>query len=453
MLTRASLRRSVASRGFVLALSVPVALTTGCEAILGLRDTEATRAARPAGAVSAGGSEAAGSSAAAGSTGARSGNGGSGAHPLAGAGGIAGGEALHGDGADAGDAGGGDAGRGDGENSGGKGARGGRASSDDGGSSGVAEFGGAPGADGGAGTVTGGAGLGGNAGTATSGAGFGGNAGATTGGAGTGGVGGTAPVIPTGALVGADGSCLAIAETTNGAVTDATAVHRACADDPAQIWSFDDEAHLHAAVEAAFLDVNGAPGDTGEIVRVAPAVAPAAAEQQWAFDGVHVVNDAGWCIDVPYGDFFDYAHVQIYVCHAADAQSWSVTPLGQIRHGAYCMDLPGSNTDDGTRIQVYTCYDDPPDNQRFVLEQGRLKPRNSGKCIGVAGDPTINQTPLEVESCDSTGPNALGQSFSLLGPIMNRGLCLDLGTPDAVADPVALQPCAGTPEQTWAWFF
>jgi len=248
---------------------------------------------------------------------------------------------------------------------------------------------------------------------------------------------------------------LAIAGTENGTVSDPTAVHDVCSYDTGQLWAFDEDAHLHAlGVGDGFLEVHGDPEDSGNIVRVAAPIAPAADNQQWSFDAVHLSNLAGLCIDVPFGNFVDGAAVQLFTCHDGDAQSFSVTTLGQIQHGSYCMDLPGGLTEDGTRLQMYTCQGNAPDNQSFVLEQGQLRPRNSGKCVGVAGDPTMDHVALEVQSCDSSGSNGFGQSFWLYGPIMNRGLCLDIGTPHTgSADPVALEACAGTPEQTWSWHF
>jgi hypothetical protein len=429
-------RRSVSTRCVWLALSAPLALTAGCENLLGLRKTAATRDVRAPATAGAVQEDDAGASGAAGSNEQRSGSGGRTAGPSGGAGGIAG---------SAGSAGSPDAKTGGGSSGGHRGGTGGNRSAS-----------GGSGASAGTDTLDGGgAGLAGSAGSdepgGSGGEGLGGTAGAAAGGAGTGGFGGSGQVLPGGAIIAADQSCLAIAQTQAGAVSDATAVHGNCDDDPAQRWAFDADGHLYAGVDDAVLEVNGDTGASGAIVRVAAAVVPAADNQQWTFDGVQMVNLGGLCVDVPFGNFFDGANVQVFGCNNGASQSFSVTALGQIRHASYCLDLPASNTADGTRLQMFTCHDDAADNQRFTLEHGRLEPWGTSKCLGVAGDPTVEQTALEVQPCDT---NSVGQSFHLVGPIMNGGQCLDSGSAGVgLGDPVTLEPCAGTVQQTWIWAF
>jgi hypothetical protein len=418
------------SRSLGVALCVPFALATGCETLLGLRETEATRDARPSATAAAGGSDDAGSGAEAGAAdqGGREASSAAGGETTAGRGGMPAGPLD-------GDAGGGGSSAGDG----GESDRGGRSATDGTGGTEAAGVGGT----GGNKNVAGAAGTG-----------LGGNGGAAAGGAGMSAAGGAGHVTLGGAIAATDGSCLAIAQTTGVVVNDPTVVHGDCEDGPAQSWAFDEQAHLHAAVDDAFLEVNGAAWTSGKIVRVAAPVAPAADHQQWAFDGVQLVNLGGLCVDVPFGSFFNGATVQVFTCGHDDSQTWSVTALGQIRHGSSCLDLPGESMTPGTRIQIFACYDDPPDNQRFVLEHGRLEPRGSGNCVGLAGDPTGVGTSLEVQTCDTSELSPVGQSFWLVGPIMNRGQCLDSGPPNAGwGDPVALEPCAGTPQQTWTWAF
>jgi hypothetical protein len=276
---------------------------------------------------------------------------------------------------------------------------------------------------------------------------MGGLAGAAgTGGTGTGGSG----LLEGGPIVGFDSTCLTIAGTDGSVITDPVVVHRAC-DEP-QPWHRDAEGRLLAGLKNAALESSSEAGDPGEVVRVSAPIVPAATTQQWDLTGVHLLANFSLCIDV-FGEIFsDGTPVQIYPCRTGAAQEWTITPVGQIRHGDYCLDVPNGDMTDGTPLQIFKCYADPPDKQRFALVHGRIQPRNSGKCVSIAGGLTPYPAPLEIQTCAMTGDLVYAQAFALQGPIMNRGLCLDVSTPSIVG-PVALKPCTGTAEQTWVWYF
>jgi hypothetical protein len=257
-------------------------------------------------------------------------------------------------------------------------------------------------------------------------------------------------VIPVGAIVGIDGSCLGIADTSG--IVDASVVHRSCADDPAESWSRDEDGHLRAALPDAYLEADADP-DVGAPVNVGASISPVAPTQQWAFDSVQLVNGTGDCVDVPNGDFYDRATVQLYYCNQGDNQRWGITPLGQIQHGSFCIDVPEGLAVDGTLLQAFTCNDDVTPNQRFAFQHGRIEPLNSGKCVGAHYDAVSQRTLLEIEPCDMASESGQNQDFFMHGRLMSQGLCLDIGTPSAQAGPVALNPCAGTSEQIWSWYF
>ncbi len=451
-----------------LALWIALLLGTGCESVLGLHQTELAAEAH----AGIGGSGtapqssvdgAAGKAPAAATAGA---HGGTHSTDGAGLGGLSGAGRAGGAARSVGAGGSGTKSEiGGRSNTGGSGNTGGSAGTERGGEGGVGAAGnsgeaGQAGATGGGTGGSAGSGNGGLAGSAGAGSGGGaGFAGAGNGGsggiAGSGGVAGNGGVvIPVGAIVGVDGSCLGIAQTTGGAISDSRAVHRTCVDDPAESWSRDADLHLRAQLVDAYLTVDDDLTEFGASVSVGAAASPVTANQQWTFDGVQLKNEGGLCVDVANGDYDNAPPLQVYHCNLGDNQAWTVTEFGQIEHDGYCFDIPHGVMDDGTPVEVFPCYTDPADNERFVFEHGRIELRNSVKCIGVAGDPTVENTLLEVESCEASGALALGQSFYITGPIMNQGQCLDIGTAgDDMGGSVALKPCNGAAEQVWSWLF
>jgi len=231
-------------------------------------------------------------------------------------------------------------------------------------------------------------------------------------------------------------------------------VLRECGDDPAQSWSRDTDSRLYAAaLDDAFLDAPGETTSAALPVVVSAPLSPVAPSQGWVFDGVHVVNDGGLCLDIPDGDFKKNAMAQIYECHTGAEQSWSIDPLGRIRHETFCIDLPDGDTSDGTFLQLWECNDPVSDNQRFLFDGGRLRPLGAvEECVNVLGDPTANKSNLELAPCDESGAaRPTHQSFRIHGPIRSLGLCLT-ALSDADGS-VELQPCDDGDHQIWDWYF
>lgn len=282
----------------------------------------------------------------------------------------------------------------------------------------------------------------------------GGMSGATNAGAGgeagDGGNGGeaNAPGIPVGAIVDVSGECLrAVTDTdTPGAsVLDL----QGCTNDPAEQWRMDADARLGLHQSSACL---GAASDGSLEVGLESPITPAPQQQQWGFEGVYLVHDSGFCVDVPNGDFSDHTLVELWQCDFSVAQSWTVNALGQIRHGDFCLDVPSGNALPGQQLQVFTCSDDLPDNQRFALSAGTIQPRTSGVCIGVTQTPQ-NGVPLEIQKCSLTGRDP-AQSFRLHGAIQNQGQCLTISNFGAPAGSrFDLESCAGSVNQIWDWYF
>lgn len=273
------------------------------------------------------------------------------------------------------------------------------------------------------------------------------NAGAGAGAAGTSSAGaGGAPGIPPGALVDTSGDCLRASEQPGAALALAR-----CADDPAEHWSML-EGDCFSPEAGSCLD---GPSDESAGFGLSAPVTPAPPAQQWVFDGVYLLHESGLCLDTPNGDYEDHTLLELWQCHLGTPQSFTINGLGQIRHGSFCLDLPYGDTSDGNPLQLFTCDDDGlPDNQRFALTGGRLEPRNSGKCIGIAGGVATNGAGLEVQPCAPfTGRDPL-QSFRVRGPVQNQGQCLSIAN---VAAPLQslldLEPCTGAVNQLWDWYF
>jgi ricin-type beta-trefoil lectin protein len=271
------------------------------------------------------------------------------------------------------------------------------------------------------------------------------------------GAGGYVPRIPVGAIVSHSGTCLAVAAMDGGGVEDSTAVLRSCADDPAERWSRDADEHLAASgVNDAFLTAPDDVGDRADSVGAEIWVAPLdtiTTSQAWLFDGVYLVNDGGLCVDVPLGNFKSGAAIQLFKCHAGAAQKWTLSPTGLIRHGNWCFDLPNDQTADGTLVEIYACKDPPETNQQFTLVHGRIQ-LYGGKCLGVVGDATISETPLQIMPCPATTDGRpQGLSFRANGPIMNQGRCLEAEVASG-SSAVGLSPCsANAVGQAWDYYF
>jgi hypothetical protein len=256
-----------------------------------------------------------------------------------------------------------------------------------------------------------------------------------------------------GAIVADDDRCLGVAQANGSRITNPRAALEPCGDDPKQRWTRDANSRL-AALDLAGASLTAPEATTAADaliigVATASALAPPDPTQVWTFENVLLVNDGGLCLDVTNNDFGDNGPLELYGCHSSEPQLWTISSAGQIAQESFCIDLPSGNDADDTLFEIYTCRAPVADNQRFVLQAGRLKPLGSLKCVTATDEAAANPT-LRVEACDNSRPRPPLQSFHIRGPIRNQGLCL---TMSGDSDALALAACDGRNEQIWDYYF
>jgi hypothetical protein len=251
-----------------------------------------------------------------------------------------------------------------------------------------------------------------------------------------------------GSLVSVDHLCVTASSTLG--VTPTRPELAVCDGSPAQYWQRDSAGRLFAAIDAAFLQVDG--DREGSPLTVASATD--SLNQKWDFENVHLVNRSGLCLDMPYGDFADHIRAQLAPCHWDPPQAWTLPPNGTVSHrGAgegppgHCLDVYGNFTNDGVPVQAFGC--NGGENQRFSFEDGLLQ--RAGKCVAAFGDGPRDGAPLEMQTCRSPGdPERAEQQFYVEGAIQSLGACLAMGDASST---LRVTACDDSEQQLWRWYF
>jgi hypothetical protein len=80
--------------------------------------------------------------------------------------------------------------------------------------------------------------------------------------------------------------------------------------------------------------------------------------QQWQYDGSHLVVYGNKCLDLTNGNQANGNHLQIWDCVSGNSnQEWLLQ--GNVlrwAHGNKCMDLTDGSTANGNPIQVWDCF-------------------------------------------------------------------------------------------------
>ncbi|MFD9409921.1 ricin-type beta-trefoil lectin domain protein [Streptomyces sp. NPDC059989] len=143
------------------------------------------------------------------------------------------------------------------------------------------------------------------------------------------------------------------------------------------------------------------------------------------------------------------SNLAVYPYAASVTAPGAAGPINLTAAAGSCVDNDAGETAEGNKIQIWGCSGNWMSQQFEIRNDGTV--RIQGKCLNAAGAGTVNATPIELRTCDSS---AGSQKFlpradnGLYNPASNR--CLDLGNFNTTpGTQLWLYDCNSSPAQRW----